>query len=145
MNGGKVSWSIRAAVVRHLFPVIVAALSLAVLSPGFVPVTGTTTAHAAFKAVYIENLAGTYKVEGRNTDGSRYSGEVTITVQGDVANFLWSIAGDTYRGTGTLKGTVLTVDWGAKDPVIYQVNSDGSLDGTWAGGRASERLERIAR
>ena len=143
MNGDKVSWSIRAAVFRHLFPVIIAAFGVTVLAASLVPMSGTTPAHAAFKAVYIENLAGTYKVEGRNTNGSRYSGQVTITVQGDVANFLWSIAGETYRGTGELKGTVLTVDWGAKDPVIYQVNSDGSLDGTWAAGRASERLERI--
>jgi hypothetical protein len=142
MVTGKVSWGIRKAVFRHLFPVF-AVLAIAVVSPGLGPLFGTEPVHAAFKAVYIENLAGTYKVEGRNTNGSRYSGQVTITVQGDVANFLWSIAGETYRGTGTLKGTVLTVDWGAKDPVIYQVNPDGSLDGTWAAGRASERLERI--
>lgn len=145
MNGDKVSWSIRAAVFRRLFPIMFSALSVAVLGGNLVPLYGTMSAHAAFKAVYIENLAGTYKVEGRNTNGSRYSGKVTVTVQGDVASFLWSIAGETYRGTGTLKGTVLTVDWGAKDPVIYQVNSDGSLDGTWAAGQASERLERIAR
>ena len=112
------------------------------VSFGLLPFDGNR-AEAAFKAVYLENLEGTYAVDGRNTDGSRYSGRVFVTVEGDTAHFRWEIAGQSYRGQGTLNGTVLTVDWGAKDPVVYQVNPDGSMDGVWAGGRASERLVRI--
>lgn len=97
-------------------------------------------AQAAPKAVYMGNLEGTYAVQGRNPNGSAYSGTVTITVQNDIAYLQWSIAGTTYRGQGRLAGTVLTIDWGAKDPVIYQVNSDGTLAGVWSGGQASERL-----
>ncbi|MDJ0931064.1 hypothetical protein [Breoghania sp.] len=59
---------------------------------------------------------------------------------GDIAHFRWDIAGQIYRGTGRLNGNVLTVDWGLADPVIYIVNDDGTLSGTWDRGRASERL-----
>jgi len=35
---------------------------------------------------------------------------------------------------------VLTVDWGANAPVIYVINADGTLYGTWAKGKALELL-----
>jgi hypothetical protein len=44
------------------------------------------------------------------------------------------------EGQGTLNGSMLTVDWGQPDPVIYQVMHDGTLEGTWARGRAKESL-----
>ena len=85
-------------------------------------------------------LAGTYTAEGRNADGSRYTGSVAIRIEGARARFRWDIAGQVYTGTGLLAGNVLTVDWGQADPVIYIVNDDGTLSGTWDRGRASERL-----
>lgn len=128
---------LRGAVVAVAVLLIQASVSF-----GLLPLD-TNRAEAAFKAVYLANLEGTYSVDGRNTDGSRYSGRVFVTVQGDMAHFRWEIGSQTYRGQGTLNGNVLTIDWGSKDPVVYQVNPDGSLDGVWAGGRASERLVRI--
>lgn len=132
-----------------IFPALRLTLVAAVLTLGHVlspagnsPVIGNI-AEAGLKAVYIESLEGTYSVEGYNTNGSRYTGRVYITVKNGVAFFRWEIANDTYHGQGTLNGSVLTIDWGAADPVIYQVNPDGSLDGTWDRGRASERLVRI--
>lgn len=130
------------AIFRGAVLAVTALLIQASVSFGLLPFDGQR-AEAAFKAVYLANLEGTYAVDGRNTDGSRYSGRVFITVQGDTAHFRWEIAGQTYRGQGTLNGTFLTVDWGAQDPVVYQVNPDGSMDGVWAGGRASERLVRL--
>ncbi len=103
----------------------------------------TQPAEAALKSVYLDNLAGTYKVDGRNPNGSQYKGRVTITVKGDTAYFYWEIAGQSYSGQGHLQGSVLTIDWGSDTPVVYQVNPDGTLSGVWAGGKASEQLERI--
>lgn len=87
------------------------------------------------------NIAGNYTVSGRNPDGSGYSGTVTLSLQGDAYQVLWTIAGQQYSGTGRLDGRVLTVDWqGDSNPVIYVVMPDGSLHGTWADGYALDRL-----
>lgn len=130
------------AILRGAVVAVAVLLIQASVSFGLLPFDNNR-AEAGFKAVYLANLEGTYAVDGRNTDGSRYSGRVFITVEGDMAHFRWEIANQTYGGQGTLNGNVLTVDWGAKDPVVYQVNPDGSMDGVWAGGRASERLVRL--
>lgn len=90
-------------------------------------------------------VGGTYKVEGTNPSGAAYEGTVVIT--GDAANgyqFKWTIAGDSFDGTGTLEGDTLTVDWGAPDPVIYKVKDGGAkLKGKWgAQGKGKEKLTR---
>jgi len=84
--------------------------------------------------------AGQYRVEGSNPDGSKYAGRLTLEQAGTQYLLRWQIGQQAYQGKGTLDGTTLTVDWGAPDPVIYQVKQDGTLDGTWARGRATERL-----
>lgn len=57
--------------------------------------------------------------------------------------FTWTVAGQTFTGTGTLEGTTLTVDWGETEPVIYEVKNGGKLlEGTWAGGNATETLRK---
>lgn len=86
------------------------------------------------------SLAGSYKVEGRNVDGSRYAGRLTISQDGETFRFRWEVGRDVYLGEGTLNGDVLTVYWGQPEPVIYILRADGSLQGTWAAGRASEVL-----
>jgi len=98
---------------------------------------------AAPKAVYLPQIEGVYSVQGLNPNGTRYQGRVTITVKDDTAFFRWEIAGDSFHGQGPLTGTTLVIDWGEDDPVIYRINADGTLDGTWANGRASETLRRI--
>jgi hypothetical protein len=86
-------------------------------------------------------LPGRYIIDGTNPNGSRYRGSVTITANGATYNVLWRISnGDTYRGKGRLRGNTLTVDWGQRHPVIYRVEDDGTLRGTWANGRAKEYL-----
>lgn len=87
-------------------------------------------------------LSGAYAVQGRNPDGSTYTGDVQIAEQGGVFNVVWLVAGRSYSGTGQLDGRVLTVDWGAAAPVVYVAMPDGSLQGTWANGLALERLTR---
>jgi len=113
------------------------ALAMPVVSILAMPAT------AAPKAVYAPQIEGAYNVQGLNPSGTRYQGRVTIAVKDTTAFFRWEIAGDTFHGQGPLTGTTLVIDWGEADPVIYQINADGSLNGTWAGGRASETLQPI--
>jgi hypothetical protein len=96
-------------------------------------------------------LSGTYKiVQGKNPDGSSYTGSVKIAKQGDVYQLAWSIPGTSYAGIGILKGKVLSVGWGQGNPpgvVAYSVER-AKLDGVWATpsdkGLGKERLERRA-
>lgn len=86
-----------------------------------------------------QSIAGTYTAQGRNPDGSRYSGTVTITEKGNAVYFAWNV-GSYYEGTGTRNQDVVTVDWGSDYPVYYLVMPSGELHGTWANGTALERL-----
>lgn len=91
-----------------------------------------------------DELPGTYQIRGVNPNGSTYGGQVIITADGDVYNFRWRISsGDTYLGSGRLLGRIISVDWGQKYPVIYRVDDNGTLRGTWANGTASEDLVPI--
>ncbi len=89
-----------------------------------------------------DGLPGTYRIQGVNPNGTTYGGQVMITPAGsDIFTVTWLVAGkQTFSGTGTLRGRVLTVEWGQPYPVIYQIDDDGTLKGTWANGTASEDL-----
>jgi hypothetical protein len=87
------------------------------------------------------DLSGSYSVAGRNADGTAYSGIATVTHQGDAVEITWTVGGQTYRGAGLLEGRVLTVNWGDSTPVVYVLMPDGALHGTWADGRALDRLQ----
>ncbi len=92
--------------------------------------------------VEIASLAGSYAVQGRNPDGSAYSGSLSLTVLDGVANLTWAVGNRIYKGQGTFIGNVLVVNWGSSSPVLYTVDLQGNLAGTWDRGRASERLIR---
>ncbi|GIX41586.1 MAG: hypothetical protein KatS3mg129_1319 [Leptospiraceae bacterium] len=86
-------------------------------------------------------IEGLYRVEGKNPDGTEYRGNVTITKIGENQYKLhWKILNDEFEGTGKLEGKILTVDWGQEFPVIYEIQVDGSLKGTWNNGTATENL-----
>lgn len=86
------------------------------------------------------SLVGNYTVAGRNPDGSAYSGTVQIAQTGNAVQITWNVGGQTYGGTGTLDGRVMTVDWGSDSPVVYVVMPNGELHGTWAKGTALDKL-----
>lgn len=101
----------------------------------------------------LPDLSGAYEiVAGINPSGSRYAGVVTITKQNEDSYCLkWDIASSTQeeRGCGRFnidsggKAVVLSVDWGAAYPVIYEVSTDGKvLTGTWNNGAGKENLKR---
>lgn len=85
------------------------------------------------------SLSGKYTVNGRNPNGSAYNGTVQIIDNNGAVAMSWQV-GNTYSGVGKIEGRVLTVDWGADAPVIYVINADGTLYGTWAKGKALELL-----
>jgi len=87
-----------------------------------------------------QSIAGTYRVEGRNPDGSAYSGTVNIQQDGAAVYMSWRVGQQSYTGSGTRNGDILWIDWGDTYPVVYVRMPSGELHGTWANGRALERL-----
>ena len=86
-------------------------------------------------------IAGSYRVRGTNPDKSKYTGTVVVSqVDGNRYRFDWSVANQTFTGTGVLNGNAISVDWGQDFPVIYQVGATGVLNGTWSNGSATEVL-----
>lgn len=119
------------------------AIILALLVFGFQHISPNAPAFAQVQQqASVASLQGNYRVEGRNPDGSAYSGSLTIRDVDGVANFEWRVGSRAYRGQGSFIGNVLVVNWGSDAPVIYTIGLDGNLAGTWANGRASERLLR---
>jgi len=104
------------------------------------PLLPAPSQQAALPTVTLD-ISGTYAAHGTNPNGTTYRGSVTIRRDGDHYRFVWLIAsGDTYQGTGVLNGRIVTVDWGQKYPVIYNVAPNGVLTGTWNNGTATETL-----
>ncbi|HEX6830893.1 MAG TPA: caspase family protein [Methyloceanibacter sp.] len=90
------------------------------------------------------DLAGVYRVEGTNPNGSKYRGMVALAQNNDQFNFTWWIGKDVFRGTGHFAGKMLVVNWGDKTPVICTFGDEGVLDGEWADGSATETLDLVA-
>lgn len=88
-------------------------------------------------------VSGRYQVDGRNPDGSAYSGVARVLQLGDEVRITWEIAGRQFEGRGVVEGDRITVDWGDTTPVIYTILGDGTLSGTWAGGQAIDVLTPI--
>ncbi|MGB3245542.1 MAG: hypothetical protein WBB25_13490 [Sulfitobacter sp.] len=86
------------------------------------------------------NLSGIYRAEGRNPDGTPYSGRAVIGQQGNAVQINWTVGNQSYAGSGVLSGQVLMINWGQPTPVVYVVMPSGALHGTWNDGTALERL-----
>lgn len=96
----------------------------------------------ALPAFAESSLSGTYRAEGMNPDGSTYSGAVQLIDNDGEIDMAWQIGEDSFVGSGEREGRVITVDWGDDAPVIYVIMPNGNLHGTWADGRALERLSK---
>ena len=101
------------------------------------------------------DLSGIYDIAtGTNPDGSKYGGIVTISKPDETGYrycLQWKIANTKQEEYGcgdleidfTRKTLVLSVDWGAEYPVIYDVSDSGdSFVGRWHSGAGRENLER---
>ena len=89
---------------------------------------------------FAQDLAGSYMAQGRNPDGSTYSGTVELTEIGRAYRLDWKIGQQSYTGIGIRDRRVLQIDWDSQAPVVYVMMPDGSLHGTWADGLALEKL-----
>jgi hypothetical protein len=101
---------------------------------------GVTAALFAAGAASAQSVSGLYRAEGRNPDGSTYNGMVQVVEVGTSLTFSWQVGNQSYQGKGYRSGDVLWIDWGDPHPVVYVRMPSGELHGTWANGRALERL-----
>ncbi|SIO13323.1 LIC10280 family protein [Vannielia litorea] len=86
-----------------------------------------------------QSLTGSYTAQGRNPDGSAYTGTVEIVENGGAVSITWTV-GNSYAGAGTIDGKLITVQWGSDHPLYYVITPSGELHGTWGNGTALERL-----
>jgi hypothetical protein len=81
-------------------------------------------------------LAKHYVAEGKNQDGSSYSGSVDINVISDTTfSIVWKISGSVYKGFGMRMNDSLAATYtldGEPGLVIYQVGKGGTFSGLWA-------------
>lgn len=79
------------------------------------------------------SLVGEYDATGKNPDGKQYKAHLTVEPAGALYRFAWSNDTD---GIGIKRGDNIAVGIGGLRCgfVTYQVQTDGSLDGSWGGG-----------
>lgn len=107
---------------------------------------------------------GAFSVEGKNADGSVYSGVAEVRRAGETYQVVWTIAGDRFDGTGlgakVVDGTFLV---GPADPgdtalavgyisgpsafgmAMYFQQPDGSWSGVWTYGGSDEVATEVWR
>ena len=84
------------------------------------------------------DIAGRYRIEGRNPTGSGvYRGEVAVVKNGDTYQVRWQLGQSAQIGTGIVLDKVLSVTFqagaGPAGVAAFRINPDGSLTGIWAG------------
>ena len=89
-------------------------------------------------------LGGIYRGSGKNPDGSDYYGIAALVPRGNQVDFTWWITKDVFSGKGELAGKMLVVKWGDKHPAVYTFDKNGLVEGEWADGSATDRLELFA-
>lgn len=85
-----------------------------------------------------DDVAGSYRITGKNLSGQSYEGDLTIKKQDEVYQFSWNVNGSAYDGVGVRNGELIAVGYGAGDngkgcgAAIYKIG-DKSLDGKLGG------------
>jgi len=81
-----------------------------------------------------DSFSGTWKItEGSTLSGRAYTGTVRIASIGAVYELQWNTSAGKYRGLGLADGDKLCTGWGGKNfgVVLYQISTDGTLQGRW--------------
>jgi hypothetical protein len=82
-----------------------------------------------------EGLGGTYRVSGKNFNGSNYSGTAEIVATSDTTcRIRWVTGGTTSQGICMRSGSVFAASYRLGNSVglvIYEINPNGTLEGTW--------------
>jgi hypothetical protein len=88
-------------------------------------------------------LEGEYDATGKNPDGKQYKAKLTVEPAGNLYRFVWSNNTD---GVGIKQGDNIAVGIGGSRCgfVVYQVKSNGTLDGVWGGGGSDNTGTEIA-
>lgn len=93
--------------------------------------------------------AGVFTVEGRNADGSTYTGLVELVPQRDGAwRVTWQVSGEVVRGFGLVQGDILAVGYaydGRPGVAAFRILPDGRLDGPWTMGEGVGRETLVPR
>jgi hypothetical protein len=95
-----------------------------------------------------QTISGRYQVQGKNFNGTNYSGTAEIvSTANNTCRITWVTGSTTSRGICMRNGNSFAAGYnmsGAVGLVIYEVKPDGSLDGLWTiadqPGMGTERL-----
>jgi hypothetical protein len=86
-------------------------------------------------AALAQDLTGHYRVNGTNLDGSPYQGAARITATSEyTCEIVWQTGGSTSSGICMRDGNAFAAGYemgGKVGLVIYLIQPDGVLDGTW--------------
>ena len=89
----------------------------------------------AASAASAQDVGGHYTVKGTNLDGSSYGGDADITLTSQyTCNIVWKTGSSTSNGICMRDGNAFTAGYelnGKVGLVIYLIQKDGTLDGTW--------------
>jgi len=81
------------------------------------------------------SLDGTYSVEGVTLDGQRYDGQAIIKMgKGGECSIRWNTGGQVSEGFCMAHNKTFSAAYKLGDAiglVVYDINSNGSLSGTW--------------
>ncbi len=90
---------------------------------------------ASVASASAQNLPGKYQVEGKNLDGSDYSGTAEIVATSEVTcRITWQTGSTTSEGICMRSGTSFAAGYVLGESiglVVYEMKPDGSLEGTW--------------
>ena len=82
-----------------------------------------------------QDIGGHYRVKGTNLDGTIYEGDAQITLTSEfTCEIAWKTGGSTSSGICMRDGNAFSAGYelnGKVGLVIYLVQKDGTLDGTW--------------
>ena len=85
--------------------------------------------------VAAQDVGGHYRVKGTNMDGSIYEGEAQITATSEfTCEIEWTTGGTSSSGICMRDGNAFTAGYelnGKVGLVIYLIQPDGTLDGSW--------------
>ena len=90
---------------------------------------------ASFTNAGAASLAGKYEVEGKNLDGSPYSGTAEIVATSDTTcRISWQTGSAASRGICMRNGASFTASYALGESIglaVYQIKPDGTLQGLW--------------
>lgn len=100
-----------------------------------IPVMAAAALMALTTTAAAQDFGGNYSVTGTNLDGSSYSGTATVTLTSNTTCVIeWTTGSTTSTGICMRYGTAFAAGYvlnGEVGLVIYDVLSDGRLDGVW--------------